>query len=147
MRSCRIITGDKYSGKSTRLLEISKTIPNPEGFISIRTENGYSLLDLRRGKTSLLMTDEPLFPDRFRRWYFDQKLFDAANSRLESISSGTVFIDEIGRLELDGGGFAPALRALRSHDIDLIIAVRDAFLQDVIERFLSGTCVSVEEPL
>ena len=147
MRSCRIITGDKCSGKSTRLLEISKTIPNPEGFISIRTENGYSLLDLSRGKASLLMTDEPLFPDRFRRWYFDQKLFDAANSRLESISSGTVFIDEIGRLELDGGGFAPALRTLRSHDIDLIIAVRDAFLQDVIERFLSGTCVSVEEPL
>lgn len=147
MRSCRIITGDKRSGKSTRLLEISKTIPNPEGFISIRTENGYSLLDLSRGKASLLMTDEPLFTDRFRRWYFDQKLFDAANSRLESISSGTVFIDEIGRLELDGGGFAPALRALRSHDIDLIIAVRDVFLQDVIERFLSGSCVSVEEPL
>ena len=147
MRSCRIITGDKCSGKSTRLLEISKTIPNPEGFISIRTENGYSLLDLSRGKASLLMTDEPLFTDRFRRWYFDQKLFDAANSRLESISSGTVFIDEIGRLELDGGGFAPALRALRSHDIDLIIAVRDVFLQDVIERFLSGSCVSVEEPL
>ena len=147
MRSCRIITGDKCSGKSTRLLEISKTISNPEGFISIRTENGYSLLDLSRGKASLLMTDEPLFTDRFRRWYFDQKLFDAANSRLESISSGTVFIDEIGRLELDGGGFAPALRALRSHDIDLIIAVRDVFLQDVIERFLSGSCVSVEEPL
>ena len=147
MRSCRIITGDKGSGKSTRLLEISKTIPNSAGFISIRTENGYSLLDLSTGKFSPLMTDEPLFPDLFRRWYFDQRLFDTANSKLESISSGTVFIDEIGRLELDGGGFAPALRALRSHDIDLIIAVRDAFLQDVIERFFSDTCVSVEEPL
>ena len=91
------------------------------------------------------MTDKPLFPDRIGKWFYDQRLFDAAFKELAEVYEGSVFIDEVGRLELRGGGYAPALRLLLSRDIDLTITVRRDFLDDVISTFFPGEKVLVEE--
>lgn len=44
-------------------------------------------------------------------------------------------IDEVGRLELKGMGYAKALRALLGMQKELYIAVRDKFVDDVVEEF------------
>lgn len=48
---------------------------------------------------------------------------------------GPAAIDEIGRLELAGGGFAPSLELLLGRGVELAITVRRDFLQDVVDRF------------
>lgn len=44
-------------------------------------------------------------------------------------------IDEVGRLELQGHGYANALRTLLEMQKDLYIAVRSRFVDDVVEEF------------
>ena len=63
---------------------------------------------------------------------------------LSEVISGTVLIDEVGRLELDDGGYAPVLRLLKDRDIDLVVSVRKSFADDVIIKFFQGEKVLVE---
>ena len=145
MKSCRIITGGKGEGKSSLIMSRALSIPNSAGFIMPVTDNGYALYAIRTKKAQPFMTDKPLFPDRIGKWFYDQRLFDAAVEELSEVYEGSVFIDEVGRLELRGGGYAPVLRLLRSRDVDLTITVRRDFLDDVISTFFPGEKVLVEE--
>ena len=133
--SCRIITGGKGEGKTTALGRIASSISSPHGFLSLHEGDEYYLLNLDDGSQRLLMTASPLFTEIIGRWSYDAALFKEASAELIKIDSGSVFIDEIGRLELDGKGFAPALSALAEKPVDLYISVRRDFLQEVIEKF------------
>ena len=131
MRSCRIITAGRGCGKTSRLLAMGMT----QGFASIHIDDGYMLLNLSDGAMRLLMSSSLATDCAIGRWHYDQSVFDWANDELMSCTSGTVAIDEVGRLELAGRGFAPALRCLVSRDVDLVIAVRRDFADDVIRSF------------
>lgn len=144
MKSCRIITGEKREGKSTRMMQIANEIPNSVGFIMPVSESGYSLYSISSNKAVPFMTDRDVFPDRIGKWYYDQSLFETVLDELSEVFSGTVLIDEVGRLELDEGGYAPVLRLLKDRDIDLVVSVRKSFVDDVIRKFFQGEKVSVE---
>ena len=144
MKSCRIITGGKGEGKSSKMMNLALSIPDSAGFIMPVSEDGYSLYDIRRKITLPFMTSEPIFPCRIGKWYYDQNLFDYALAGLSDVHSGTVLLDEVGRLEVMGGGYAPLLRALIPRDIDLIISVRRDFADDVIRSFFPEAKVEVE---
>ena len=132
----RIITGAKGSGKTTTLLSLSANEGHASGFATLHQGSEYYLHDLSTGKTELLMTEAPVFEERFRKWYYSGKLFDECNEKLMLLTEGTVFLDEIGRLELEGKGFMPSLwHLLRNERIALTITVRDDFLHDVINAF------------
>ena len=135
MKSCRIVTGGRGEGKTSYLLEHCK---GAKGFLSIHRGDAYYLRDAESGEERLLMSSEPLFPDSFGQWYYDQCAFDWANGELLKIKSGDVVLDEVGRLEVLGGGFAPALGAFHERDIDLTIAVRRDFIPLVREAFSIG---------
>ena len=141
MRSCRIITGGKGEGKTSRALSYAS---GASGFVSLRDDHGYTLLSLATGEKRRLMSDAPLFPCRIGRWSYDQSVFDWACASLAQIYSGTVIIDEVGRLECEGGGFAPAIRNFEERNVDLIITVRRDFISLVTAAFRTGNAV-IEE--
>lgn len=132
---CRIITGERDAGKTTRLLEMVSACSCPQGFACVKYQDGYLLRNLSSGEERLFMSSSPVFTGRIGRWFYDEDLFRKANSILEKIDKGTVFIDEIGRLELSGGGFAPSLEVLLHKEAELTITVRRSFLQQVMEAF------------
>lgn len=135
--SCRIITGGKGAGKTSLMRTISIEKDVRQGFLSLRTGNGYSLLDLSNGTEHPFISEDPSAGSgRIGRWYYDEEAFREACRSLVSYRSGTVCIDEIGRLELSGEGFAPALKALAADDcVDLILSVRTEYLDAVIDCF------------
>ena len=135
MNCCRIITGERGEGKTTALYHLASSISSPKGFISLHEDDAYYLLNLSTGDRNLLMTSSSLYPDRIGRWSYDKKLFEKACSMLSAIDSGDVFIDEVGRLELSGKGFAPALKVLVEKPVSLYLSVRKPFLADVITAF------------
>ena len=91
------------------------------------------------------MTDKPVFPYKIGKWYYDQRLFDLVKDELGTLYEGSVFLDEVGRLEIGGEGFSPVLRILAKRNVDLTIAVRRDFVDEVISTFFPGEKVVVEE--
>ena len=145
MKSCRIITGGKGEGKSSAIMSAALSIPNSVGFIMPMTDCGYSLYNVRTGKLLPFMTDKPVFPYKIGKWYYDQRLFDLVKDELGTLYEGSVFLDEVGRLEIGGEGFSPVLRILAKRNVDLTIAVRRDFVDEVISTFFPGEKVVVEE--
>ena len=136
MRSCKIITGALNGGKSTVISSLIKDDKAPlQGFVSDKDSDGYLLRSLKTGFTRRYLSKSEKFESRLGRWYLDPSCFDVVINELGDINRGRVYLDEVGRWELSGGGFDSALKLLVSHDIDLIITVRDDFLDDVIERY------------
>lgn len=134
--SCRIVSGGKGAGKTTMMQSLASLSAHPQGFVSLHRGDSYILLNLQSGEEELLMTLNPSCSSCIGQWYFDQSVFTRACAELESISYGDVFIDEIGRLELSGGGFAPALRALlKREEVNLTISVRDEYADQVRSSF------------
>ncbi len=131
MKSCRIICGAKNQGKTTHVLSLALS----QGFASIRRDDCYILRNLATGEERILMTERPLFADMIGRWHYDQSVFDWANQILSSIGSGEVAVDETGRLEAGGGGFAPGIRALMKSDADIILSIRKDFIPIVLDAF------------
>lgn len=84
------------------------------------------------------------------RWDFDEEIFSAAESRIREAPDGDCnspfFIDEIGALELEGGGFSNLLSSLLARrrlsnqgDLytrgDLYIGMRLNLVRDLIKKF------------
>ena len=61
--------------------------------------------------------------------------FEEADSYLRSLSGKSIYIDEIGMLEVEGRGFADALGALLAAGEDVTIAVRSDYLEEVSSAF------------
>jgi len=147
MKSCRIVTAPQNCGKTTYILRLISSSSRPKGFISIKDEKGYLLENIETGERRRYLSKEPEFPEIFKHWYIDSAVFDWVYSSLIDIESGEVFLDEVGMLELSGGGFAAIIKTLRDRDINLVIAVRDSFVESVIACFSLGNAKVVSVPL
>ena len=145
---CRIITGGRGCGKTHYLLSLIEKGEKAQGFLSLHEGDSYYLRNIETGEKKLLMTTSELFAGRIGRYYYDEKLFREACSSLSSIDNGSVFIDEIGRLELSGGGFDKGLRSLLGKNVSLTLTVRCDFLSSVIASYNLGNAeiISVEAP-
>jgi len=137
MSSNYIITGGRNCGKTYTALALIEKLSVVDGFVSIANEakNCYYLKSIKTGEQRKVLwegTNEP----RIGRFTYDQTVFDWANQYLMKREVKTILLDEIGRLELLGGGFAPALEKLaQDSSLTLYLCVRDSFVSDVVSKF------------
>lgn len=106
---------------------------------------GYDLIDLRRGSRRLLAraaTSNNATPD-VGMFGFDEAAVSEGNAAIISaVKDGldVIAVDEVGPLEFDGKGWAPALEsALREcgPQQELIVVIRPSLLEDLPSRFPS----------
>lgn len=144
-----LITGERDAGKTTRLWqEIARYRSMPDARLggvatlpvspdAIKCE--YSLQDLESGEVRLLMSERELpYSEKFGRFFVDTSVFSWANSAIlaQFARITHVVFDEIGRIELSGGGLAPSFSvALEQEQLVVIAVVRTSFLSDVARTF------------
>jgi nucleoside-triphosphatase THEP1 len=149
-----VVCGSRGQGKTTLLRQYAADaagagrtvggIASPAVFED-EQRIGYDLLDLRDGSRRPLArvaasADETPTIGVYK---FDAAALAAGNAAIiAAVQEGLdlIAIDEIGRLELDGGGWAPALTfALKAcgPQQELIIAVRASLTEELTDRFSS----------
>lgn len=138
--SVTILSGPVRSGKTTRLGEWAGRHGDVGGVLSPDGADGRVFVDLATGET---MAMEPALPGEdtlaIGRFRFRAAAFDWANRRIihgARTGVGTLVIDEIGPLELGGGGLLAGLRAaLDGRSGRLVLVVREALVADVVRAF------------
>lgn len=93
---------------------------------------GYRVRDLRSGEERPLCSREPPgIP--FRRFFFSPEGLAFAHRALAraAAEAEVAFVDEVGPLELGGGGFAPGLRAALQSPAFLVLTVRPSLVEEV----------------
>lgn len=127
MKKCNFVTGAKDSGKTSYLKALSKS-GGFKGFLEIADsaeKQDLYLYYLEEGKKVPFMKGRTPYP----------LVFEKANNYLLSIREGKVIIDEMGKIEIRGSGFFPAVKELAKRDnVTLFIAVRDIFLEELIAK-------------
>lgn len=97
---------------------------------------GYSLIELSSNTTHPFAG---LQPDGVRvgRFFISEKSMAMADRAVSAALDETsvVFIDEVGRLELERGGHAPAVRRILASKILPVLLVREEFVDDVVREF------------
>ncbi|GAB4091494.1 hypothetical protein [Flaviaesturariibacter terrae] len=129
-----------HSGKTTELAAWCAAHPEVRGVLMPDSDGERYFLDLGSGKRwpANARNDGDALPvGRFR---LSAAAFrKACDSLAANRSAHWLVIDEVGKAELGGEGFAGALRSLLLHPSDgprnLLLVVRDYLLHDVIEAF------------
>jgi len=144
-----IITGPTESGKTTAIRYLEKILNEESisvsGIISGRImehgiTRGYDLIDIKTGAViPFLNADGVMKGNHIGRFIINEEGLAEGKSILNNAASSdsrVIIIDEIGRLELNGGGWAENLEMITSTtDKHLIISVRDTMTEEVISRF------------
>ena len=141
----------KGEGKSRQeaLLELFRTRPGAAGFYSRKIENGgerlgYDLVDLTSGDSVPLAREHEKLPALWNEalshghFSFCREGFSRGGKIVtEALDSGvqSIFLDEIGKLELEGRGFASLLGRCRAAGVDLYIGCRRANIEAIKGRF------------
>ena len=133
--SCRIVAGAKGSGKTTEILSLAAEDPSSAGYATVNRDGCYFLRRIPTGEERLLLKPYGGNGERFGRWHIMEGAFKEADSYLRSLSGRSIYIDEIGMLEVAGRGFADALGALLAVGEDVTIAVRSDYLEEVLAAF------------
>jgi len=146
-----IITGEIHSGKTTFALNVITALKekniNVCGFLAIGIDEngerkGFKLMDLQTGeKTDLCSTSE--IPESFKagRYYFRRKAIEKGIKILTNIPDDCqcVIIDEIGPLEIAGGGWSMAIDHLCRKNISpQIWVIRKSIIKKAIRRWNAG---------
>ena len=97
---------------------------------------GYSLIDLASNTThpfAGLESDSV----QVGRFFVSEKGMATADHAISTAlaEAQVVFIDEVGRLELEGGGHAPAVRRVLDSDVIPVFLVRDELVDAVVREF------------
>lgn len=136
-----ILTGAVGSGKTTRLIQWADRQPRARGILSPvlagqrffmhHPDGQRCLMEARTGEQSAFETP---------RYRFSVKAFCWAEQCLEEdlrIKPDWLLIDEIGKLELRGKGFAPILRKVLDAEAaaNLVLVVRSELLELVQVEF------------
>ncbi len=138
------VVADRDSGKTTNLTRLLESrFPHAKvcGVLSLANEGKtcYRLKDLASNEERLVMDMNPIKgASHFGRFHVDQAVFDWANASILKVlgESDVVVFDEIGRMELLGGGLAQAFRqALKVSDLTVLAAVRTQFVPEVLSCF------------
>lgn len=146
----KIISGTINSGKSSFMRNTYATQTNADGFIctKVYADNlhiGYDLERLSNGHKTPFIRKADHRPANWneaarigKMYSFCTEGFVFAEMIVNEALSNKIecfFIDEIGPLELTGKGFSRLLNTLLEQNIDLVMAVRESILQEVIQYF------------
>ena len=143
-----IITGDRQSGKTTRLLKHIETLKNScvsvAGIIAIGTfkndiRNSFSLKDISTNTEKAFMsTSECNNCEKIGRFYINNETYKWGVMVLENAIKSdvnTIVIDEIGMLELNEKGWYSVLVKALNTNKNIVITVRNKFADDVAVKF------------
>lgn len=140
-----LVVGDRDSGKTTTLeaLRSSYRAKNHEigGFLALANpeKTWYRLKDLSSTESRLALSSQiNLGTERIGRFSISSDVFAWANALIEQSMATTELIvfDEIGKLELQGGGLAPSFRkALDETSCNILASVRDEHVEAVLKCF------------
>jgi len=149
-----IVTGSIGAGKTTAALQFAELwrasnrtvggVASPRVLDQGETV-GYKVRDLRSGQEMQFCSAQPPgIP--FRRFFFSPQGLAFANEVLTRDAQGldVVVIDEVGPLELAGGGLCPGVHQVLSGRSPLLVTVRPSLLRDFhIWAGLTGKTVVV----
>ena len=142
-----IVTGEKEEGKTSSLVEVIDKLKGAGvsvgGFISPRIivdgkTIGYYLEGVLDGRRQILMTEtEQNGFQKIGRFWLDPNVIKRVTSTIEeqALSPSVIFIDEVGRLELEGRGWDEVLRSLLLTNVVVVIAVRKAFVDEILKYY------------
>jgi len=147
-RRVYIITGGHGSGKSSLAAGIAGLMKErglkpagiiAEGLLEGGERSGFDLVDLYSGVKIPLCRIAESGKVRAGRFGFSAEGLAAGALALEpekTAGSAAVFLDEIGFLELEGGGWAPQLEALLGEaGSPAVLVVRDYLLEKILARW------------
>jgi general stress protein 26 len=97
---------------------------------------GYSIIDLSNNATHPFAGLEPS-DVQIGKFYLSQTGLDVAERAILNAldEHAVVFVDEVGRLEVEGKGHAPAIRQLLQSDSVPVLLVRDTLVEQAIRVF------------
>lgn len=142
-----IITGGIHDGKTTELIKRFENYRG-DGYVFIKNMtgsyvSGFDYLRLSDKRTGPLITKEP--HEEVRHWlgpyaFYDRAMTEIEANMLEMVRAGIspIYLDEVGKLELEGKGFDRLLRTLLNElqeDQTLYLSTRKEFLNQVIKTY------------
>jgi len=145
-----ILSGPIHSGKTTFLQELCAEAERRgrriEGYLSPavwegRRRVGYDLWDIRRGtRHPFLRTEGKTGGPRTGKYFLIPETLDRAREIIRSAAgTGVLVVDELGSLELDGGGVWPAFEAVMDRPPDrMLLVIRDSLLDPFRRRIRGG---------
>lgn len=132
-------------GKTTRLKQLIEQAQHAglkvSGVIALANpeKTWYRLKDLSSTESRLALSSQMnLGTERIGRFSISSDVFAWANALIEQSMATTELIvfDEIGKLELQGGGLAPSFRkALDETSCNILASVRDEHVEAVLKCF------------
>ncbi len=140
-----LLVGGIESGKTATGLRLLSLLRQSEvrvgGFLAPRKLEGdetigYSLIDLASNTTHPFAGVEPNGVRIGRFFVSEEGLAIAERAASTAIAeTPVVFIDEVGRLELEGGGHASTVRRVLAADVLPVLLVRDELVDEVVQTF------------
>jgi nucleoside-triphosphatase THEP1 len=139
-----VLSGPLHSGKSTLLERLSSRWRDRNvrvrGFLSLSLweggeRNGYDLLDLEKSRAlPFLRTAGESGWERVGPFYLVPETLERARAILLAASPGDLLVvDEVGPLELAGGGLRPALdRVLGKPAVTTLLVIREGLLREFL---------------
>ena len=148
MNKITIISGKKHSGKTTKLLTYISELQAKGmvcagivavGYFKDDKRCSFDLVDILGNRKQELMTTTPSLKfKKIGRFHINPDGEKFGRSVLESettINADVIIIDEIGALELEGKGWAKYLKQFIKLDKNIVITVREQFIDDVCNVF------------
>ncbi len=143
-KKIKIVTGKIQSGKTTRLFQFINTQKSVDGILSPIVNDKrvlYHISSKAMKKFQVNKSNEDTIS--IGNYIFLQESFTWANKKLLNGFSANpeyLIIDEIGKLELKGEGFYPAIKKIleqsNNSSTKLILVIRDYLLEDALQFFI-----------
>lgn len=144
-----LITGPIHSGKTTRLMDEYRRCENGDGFASVKLMNddiviGFDLIRLSSGERIPLARRKSELPSKWDEscslgpYSFSGEAVSVVSTGVDLMIKsgvGTIFLDEIGSLELEGLCFHETVVKIADSGIDAVLVVRDTNLQEVVAKY------------
>jgi nucleoside-triphosphatase THEP1 len=144
-----IITGSINSGKTSRIIKLYETMGKGDGFVSVKNMYGnkvhsYEIMQLSNKEKQLFILREDYLTKDWCELYklgpysFSLSVFkhieDTIN-RLIVSKVTPIYLDEVGRLELENKCFHRILVELLESQCELYITVRKEYLDRLIDKY------------
>jgi nucleoside-triphosphatase THEP1 len=152
-----LISGKKNEGKTSKLKQLFEKQEGAFGFVAEKVYDcgrvtTYNLVDIKteEKRTVARLASLPLPEDwgvglKHGPFTFSSSGFGWARGLLKTASEAdakSFFIDELGKMELNGNGHADLIKSALISGMDLYIAVRDTNVDDAVQAFgLTGHTV------
>lgn len=144
-----IIAGQLNEGKTSTLLKMYNTSKQGDGFACIKViENNlhtkYNFYRLSNHEEIPFMVkleylnDKTYYNQTFKNYAYCDKALNKVKDVIEELIKNKIepiYLDEVGLLEITGFGHDETLRLLLDSHLDIIITVRDKFIDKVISNY------------